>query len=264
MADVNRENMFEVLKKLARGVAFSHRDKNHLNIHEILEKLAEEIVSYHESSTIYNQTDFPIQWAENRKVLSKLQELVAAEIERERLIFTRSSEYQELQNSQKIGRSMRFQDRRFFDFRGKSIPDCSEFSFIDFSGANLHGTHTNRTRMLYAKLIGANLSNIWWRVRLTGADLSHANLQCARLSYDLNITNFSNANLSNADLSCANLIGTDFTNANLSNADLECTNLVGTVFTNANVTNTRFFRQSGIHPTLKQDLIARGAIFHES
>jgi uncharacterized protein YjbI with pentapeptide repeats len=273
MADVNRENMSEILKKLARGIAFSHRYTNHLDLHEILEKLEEAIVACHKSSTIYNQTDFPDQWAENQNVLSKLQELVVAEIERERLIVTRSLEYQELQNSQEIGRDMYFQDRRFFDFtvksihsthlNGKGIDDCSAYNFIDLSGANLSGTHTNRTRMIYAKLVGANLSNICWIVTLTGADLSHANLLGSRLSGDLNAANLSDANLCDANLSYTQLIGANFTNANLCNADLGSADLDGANFSNANVKGTKFGRNSGIYPTLKQDLIARGAIFKE-
>jgi uncharacterized protein YjbI with pentapeptide repeats len=249
---------------LLQEIAFGRKAPNSVNIWEILENLEREIESCHTSSTIYNRVDFPTQWAENQSTLSNLQQLILAEIERERLIITRSPRYQAISNSQVIDRDLRFQERKFFDFRGVGIPDCSTFEFADLSGANLRRTRTNRTRMSYIQLIDADLSDVRWiNIKLVGANLSNANLQGAKLYYELSTANFSNANLCNANLS-ANLMGANFSNANLCDANLENANLDGANFNNANVTNTKFGKNTGIYPSLKQDLIDRGAIFDES
>jgi hypothetical protein len=44
---------------------------------------------------------------------------------------------------------------------------------------------------------------------------------------------------------------------------VEIINQNGTNLSNANVTNTKFGRNTGMYPSLKQDLIVRGAIFNE-
>lgn len=217
------------------------------NIYRGIEALAKSIDSYHQLLRLSSGDDLPKNWDENKLALIKLQQLIRLEIERVRLLVTPSPEDRGLQNCRNwhdMGYGY-FQDCQFFDFSVKGIRDCSNFAFADLSNVNLSGTRTNRTKFSYAKLIGADLSDVYWRnVKLTGADLSGANLQSARLSYDLNSANLSDTNLCNADLS-----GTD---------------LIGTNLSNANVTNTKFGRNQGIYPSLEQDLVARGAIFDNS
>jgi uncharacterized protein YjbI with pentapeptide repeats len=248
------------------------------NVDKTIELLASSIESYYEFLAGFDRDDFPKKWEETQPALRKLLQAIAVEIERVRSIVIQSVDYQELQKSQKISRDMLFQEREFFDFRpkgvtdrswfdygNKGVADCSIFDFANFSGANFSGTKTNRTKFRYAKLIGANLSDIWWNnVTLTGADLSRANLQGARFSYDLNSANLSDANLCNADLSHARLIGTNFSHANLTDADLSDASLVGANFSDADVTNTKFGNNRGMYLSLKQDLMARGAIFEDS
>lgn len=243
MADIKNGNIQKSLKNLQIEIDYFHNTPKYINqsrINEVWERLEELIDFCHISLESFVQADSPKQWEENQNALDKLQQLVAEEIERERLIVKKSDTYQKLQKSQEIGRSMHFQDRKFFDFRAVGISDCSIFDYADLSGANLSGTRTNRTRLRYAKLIDADLSKVCWRnLHLTGADLSYANLQDAIISGDLNHANLSHANLSNTNL--------------------YYTSLVGTNFNNANVTNTEFSAE--MHLSIRQDLIARGAIF---
>jgi uncharacterized protein YjbI with pentapeptide repeats len=109
-------------------------------------------------------------------------------------------------------------------FKSPLVDD--DLSGADLSGANLTGADFIGTNLSGANLSGANLS---------GADLSHANL--------------SSANLSSANLSSANLSRADLSRADLGDAD---------------VIYTRFESTSGIPESLKQNLIARGAIFDEA
>jgi uncharacterized protein YjbI with pentapeptide repeats len=248
------------------------------DLDKTIELLASSIESYYKFSVNSDRDDLPRKWAEIQPALRKLQQEIAIEIERGRSIVIRSADYQKLQNSRRISGDMRFQEREFFDFRydgvtdrsffddrNKGVPACSFFDFGNFSGANFSGTKTTRTSFRYAKLIDADLSNVWWRSsRLNGADLSHANLQGARVGYDLNSANLSNANLCNANLHLAHLCGVNFSHANLADADLSGADLFGANFSDADVTNTKFGDNRGMDPSLKQDLMARGAIFEDS
>ncbi len=214
------------------------------NVYKTIETLDSSIEAYHQFLSFSSEDDLRKNWDKNKQALSKLQRLIRLEIERVRLIVTRSPEYQRVRDCQDIWNDMRFQDCQFFDFSIKGIPDCFNFEFADLSNANLSGTRTNRTRFSYAKLICADLSHVnWYSSELTGADLNRANLQGARLMGDLNSANLSDTNLCDADLSFASLVSTNFSNAN--------------------VTNTKFCRHRAIYPSLEQDLIARGAIFDE-
>jgi uncharacterized protein YjbI with pentapeptide repeats len=144
---------------------------------------------------------------------------------------------------------------------------------VDLSGANLRGANLRGANLRGANLRGANLR---------GADLSSANLRSADLgganlsSADLSGTNLGGANLSDADLSGANLSGVNLRGADLSGANLICADLIGTSLSDAdlrgaylnddnlsagNVIHARFEFTSGVPESLKQDLIARGAIF---
>jgi uncharacterized protein YjbI with pentapeptide repeats len=218
---------------------------NH-NVYKYIDILEKSIDSYHKFLRFSSEDDLLKNWEKSKHALIKLQQLLAVETERVRSTDNRSTQERELHNSQDGWRDLRFQDCKLLDFSIRGVPDCSDYRFADFSGANLSGTsRANRTRFNYAKLIGADLSDIYWHADLTGADLSGANLQGARLSCELSSTNLSDADLCDADLSFAHC-------------------LVSTNFSNANVTNTKFGRGWGIYPSLKQDIISRGAIFDES
>jgi uncharacterized protein YjbI with pentapeptide repeats len=65
-------------------------------------------------------------------------------------------------------------------------------------------------------------------------------------------------------LHLASLSGVNFSHANLADADLSDTTLFGANFSDADVTNTKFGNNRGMYLSLKQDLMARGAIFEDS
>jgi uncharacterized protein YjbI with pentapeptide repeats len=95
--------------------------------------------------------------------------------------------------------------------------------------------------------------------RLSGANLSEADLRWSNLvGADLRWSNLSKTNLVAADLSRANLTGTDLSEANLIYTNLSGTKLNGTI-----VEMASFGFNQGISEELKQDLIARGAIFED-
>jgi uncharacterized protein YjbI with pentapeptide repeats len=92
------------------------------------------------------------------------------------------------------------------------------------------------------------------------ADLSGANLRLSNLvRADLRWSNLSKINLSEADLSNTNLIGSDLSEAYFIDTNLSETKLDGAI-----VELARFGSNTGMSKTLKQDLIARGAIFEDA
>jgi Pentapeptide repeats (8 copies) len=101
---------------------------------------------------------------------------------------------------------------------------------------DLFCTDLSITDLMGAELIDANL---------IGANLSGALLNCA----NLDLANLLGANLIDANLSFANLIG----------ANLDLANLSGT-----QVYKAKFGNNEGISESMRQDLIARGAIFEDS
>jgi uncharacterized protein YjbI with pentapeptide repeats len=102
--------------------------------------------------------------------------------------------------------------------------------------------------------------NSWLKLFLVDDDLSAANLSGANLSG----ADFFGINLSGANLTGANLSGANLTGANLSGANLTGDNLSGANLTGANVREARFEFAYGIPELLKQELIARGAIFDDA
>jgi Pentapeptide repeats (8 copies) len=118
---------------------------------------------------------------------------------------------------------------------------------------NLRSAELSHTNLIYANLRYADLSR---------ANLTHANLMCADLIYaNLMYANLSGTNLTHANLSSASLRNTILVGANLNSADLRDTNLREANLSDADVENTKFGYNSGISESMKQDLIARGAIF---
>ena len=129
----------------------------------------------------------------------------------------------------------------------KDILDRSMF-YRNLRSAELSHTNLSHASLRYADLIRA--------------DLSHANLICADLIYaNLTYANLSGTNLTGANLSSASLRNTILVGANLNGADLRDTNLREANLSDADVKNTKFGYNSGVSESMKQDLIARGAIF---
>ncbi len=96
---------------------------------------------------------------------------------------------------------------------------------------------------------------------LSGADLSDANLNGANLrSANLRSANLSSSNLSGADLSDANLSGVNLSGAYLSGANLSGAYLSDTT----KVDKARFGYNLGISESMRQVLLAEGAIFEDA
>ena len=70
--------------------------------------------------------------------------------------------------------------------------------------------------------------------------------------------------MTGAILTGANLTEADLSGSNLKQANLKQANLTGVSFNKAIVKNARFGSNTGMSRTLKQDLIARGAIFEDA
>ncbi len=158
----------------------------------------------------------------------------------------------------------------------------------DLAGAKLLGAHLNGV-----DLSGANLSQVYLRgAELCDIDLSNAHLENAHFGgadlsgaylSDAQLTgaNFHRASLALANLSGANLINADFTDANLNKANLSNTQLTGANFTGAELTSAgilfadltavifegakvdqaRFKDNPGLTETVREKLLAGGAIF---
>ena len=117
-----------------------------------------------------------------------------------------------------------------------------------WGGIKYQSTKTTiREAVIEAHNINANLS---------GAGLIDTNLSSAGLS---------DADLSSADLRNANLIGADLIDANLIGADLIGANLSGAFLTDTTkVDNARFGYNLGISESMRQVLLAEGAIFEDA
>ncbi|MGA5425146.1 pentapeptide repeat-containing protein [Streptomyces lavendulocolor] len=196
------------------------------------------------------------------------------------------------------------------DLRGASFQDANltNASFCGMKGA---GRRPVCAKLTNTVLYGANLTNgdlspadlrgalicTDWKVgrgrppvsgdgkecaNLTGADLTHANLQKARLSAPPNYGPPVGADLTRADLTSANLTGADLTNANLtgavlkntsaiganlmsadlSGADLTGANLTGADLRNTNLTNANL-RNTNVTGANMDGANTKGANLHE-
>jgi uncharacterized protein YjbI with pentapeptide repeats len=146
--------------------------------------------------------------------------------------------------------NLSFADLRFADlsFADLSFADLSfaDLSFADLRAADLRDANLSSTDLSGFDLSGFDLS----RVNLNGASLIEASLIEASLI---------EASLIGTSLIGIKLNGADLSDANLSDADLSFADL-----RDANVKSARFSSSSlGISESLKQDLIARGAIFKD-
>lgn len=116
---------------------------------------------------------------------------------------------------------------RFNAMRGNNPHLVPDFSFMNFSGANLH----------HADLHDVNLK---------GANLSNADIQGANLH---------SSDLRDANLSCAYFIGSDLRNANLNGANLSDSYFFGAYLRGANLRNTNLNGVRGIARELTTPLI---------
>jgi Pentapeptide repeats (8 copies) len=143
----------------------------------------------------------------------------------------------------------------------KQSQEAWQIEKLNLSNANLRGARLTHTDLSNANLKGAKLSS----ASLSNANLSDADLRGAILMY----VNLSNANLSNANLNDADLRGANLSSANLSSANLSDANLILANFSNANlsganVDKAQFRHNEGISESMRQDLMARGAIFDDA
>ncbi len=227
------------------------------------ENLKRSIECFNSSLEIYTQNEFPEKWKVNQNDLTK------------------SQEYLSLYKHSLIKAIL---DQRYF---GEKLTLVNvDLSGADLSGADLRGADSSGANLSGANLSGANLRD----ADLRGANLRGANLIVANLrGTNLNSANLSGADLIGADLIGANLIGANLIggnligadsrranlsganlrdanlrDTNLSRADLSRADLSGANLSGAQVRDARFESTSGITESLKQDLIARGAIFDDA
>ncbi|MGL5510466.1 MAG: pentapeptide repeat-containing protein, partial [Microcoleaceae cyanobacterium] len=158
--------------------------------------------------------------------------------------------------------------------------DYANLAGANFNQANLTNVDFNLADLSRANFTNANLS----RANLINANLRLACLHSANLTYadlrtklpkaDLTNAQLTDAFLQGAYLPYANLTDADLTNANLENADLTGVNCSGAKFIGTNlkraeikeiiVENTHFINTFGISPTVKTELVSKGAIFSDN
>ena len=157
------------------------------------------------------------------------------------------------------------------DLSGAYLIDAN-LSRANLSGANLSSANLSRANLRSSKIDNKTQLDSKWHIvwelvnkphpnrDLSDRDLSYAYLNNVELSNSRLVkANLESSNLSNSNLSQANLIG-----ANLRNAILLSANLTDADLSGADVTKARFGYNQGISESLKQDLIARDAIFEDS
>jgi uncharacterized protein YjbI with pentapeptide repeats len=203
------------------------------------------IKCFEKSLEIYTQEKFPDKWNMNQHDLKKSQQSLDSfeSIQKQRLVQ---------------------------DIISRPILD-RQLKGANLIGANLIGVKLIRANLCNAKLGGADMSNTnlgganLSNAKLGGANLSRANLSCVNMSgSNLNGADLIDADLIDANLSCADLSNASLSGANLDKADLSGAKLTGANLQGANVKNAQFKFSSGISKAMKQDLIARGAIFEDT
>lgn len=141
----------------------------------------------------------------------------------------------------------------------------SKLGSVDLSGSDLNNANLSGAKLGSGNLTDANLSEAHLiNAKLGSVDFRRANLSCTNLiGADMSGANLSFVNLNYSNMSYSKLEGADLIDANLRDANLSFAKLKGANFNGADVQNTRFRNNSGISLSLKQDLIARGAIFDD-
>jgi uncharacterized protein YjbI with pentapeptide repeats len=248
------------------------------------------IECFKKSLEIYTQEKFPDKWDMNQRDLKKSQQSLDSFklIQKQRLIqdiIGRQILDRQLKGANLIGAKLTGVkliranlcnaklggvDMSHANLGGANLSNAklggANLSSANMSCANMSGSNLNGADLIDADLIDANLSYAdLSKASLSGANLNKADLSAANLSStnlsssNLNQTVLSGSNLVDADLANATLIGADLSRAKLTGANLTGANLHG-----ANVKNARFKFNSGISEAMKQDLIARGAIFEDT
>lgn len=157
-------------------------------------------------------------------------------------------------------KNLRGADLRYADLRYAYLEEAN-LSGSYLKGANLIRAYLRYADLRYAHLEGANLSGSY----LKGANLEDANLNDAKLegAY-LSGSYLKGANLSGADLRYAYLEDANLSGTNLSGVDLRYANLSDANLSDARGEKAVFGNNLGISESLKQDLIAKGAIFNDA
>ncbi len=233
------------------GLAYFNRNKG-----DRRENLERSIECFNKSLEIFTQNEFPEKWRINQEDLEKSQQFLAAIKKMIALKDTieRAADYSQSKNVSYIVDAIK-------KININSTKSRVIDQIFDLRNANLFGMNLNGCNLSGANLINADLSD----TNLRGADLNGANLSGANLiSADLSNTYLISADLSGTYLISANLSNANLSNANLSNADLRGADLRGTNLQDTDVNRTRFESNAGVSDLVKQDLITKGAIFHEA
>ncbi len=204
--------------------------------------LKRSIKCFKNSLEIYTQDDFPEQWKMNQLDLKQSRQALR--------LWPKQALIMDITNLAIQGREL----------KGVNLIG-SDLSNTNLSFANLSSAKLGCVNLSNANLVSANLTNAKLGAsNLSGTALIDACLHCA----DLSGVDLINATLINADLTKAILNSANLNGANLSYADLSGAYLKDINLSNANVKNTKFKSNSGISEIMKQDLIARGAIFDDA
>ncbi len=190
------------------------------------ENLEKSIECFNKSLEIFTQDEFPEKWKINQDDWGESERSLELLLKQDLVkdIFDRSIPYRQL--------------------KGVDLSNAM-LSSVNLSGANLSGANLSGAYLFSANLSGANLSG----ANLNNTYLSNANLR--------------DANLHDAKLIVANLIDANLRHANLRYANLSRAFLFNADLSSADVRNTLFGSNSGISKSMKQDLIARKAIFDD-
>jgi uncharacterized protein YjbI with pentapeptide repeats len=226
------------------GLAYYHRIEG-----DRVENLSHSILCFSHALSIHTATDFPDLQQLDYVDLTKAAESIAWYLIEDRLNL----------DNETIDPPMTYRHLSGVNFSGANL-NGTNLSGARLDRANLSDTSLKVANLSSANLSGSNLNDArLYRADLSGADLSTAELIDANLSgTNLTNSNLSGANLSSADLSSADLINANLSGANLTGADMRLADL-----RDADVNNARFGANQGIDESIKQDLIARGAIFDD-
>jgi uncharacterized protein YjbI with pentapeptide repeats len=244
-----------------------------------LDNLERSIVCFHNSLEIYTQAKFPEKWQIDRdnllaaeQTLQLLLEAMPTNTALHSAIVRSAKQHSAIspdpnpitsviKNVISSGANLVERAADLFTIGGISLIGA------ELSGQDLRGANLTRANLRAANLSGARLT----RANLRGVNLAGANLRNAQLirvnlsgvNY-LMRTNLIRADLRGVDLRGANLTGANLMRADLRDADLRGVKLMRANLNGADVDNARFTSKSVISASMRQDLIARGAIFDDS
>jgi uncharacterized protein YjbI with pentapeptide repeats len=238
------------------GLAYFNRSKG-----SHLQNLQLSIKCFKYSLDFYNKDEFIEKWQLNQHSLKKSQQSLKL-LKKKNLIkniIARPRLFRKLNGVDLIRANLRGANLGYANLINAKLGS------IDLSGAELNNANLSNAKLGSGNLTVANLSDAHLiNAKLGSVNFSKANLSNANLTgADMSGANLSFVNLNRSNMSHAKLEGADLIDANLSDANLSFAKLKGANLKGADVHNTRFKSNSGISPSLKQDLIARGAIFDD-